>query len=578
MNNREPNASFREDLAAKSEIHELRCSEICEDDIEVLTLEKFQQTIEFIRMKPGSKYEFIVNAGNSLHGALFKLCHTVWKNEQIPDKWHKSRLVQVYKGKGDRTNLDNMRHLHIKDDIPKLFGHLVMSEAKEILTSNMSKFQIGAKPGHRAQEHLYVIKSVILSQTNLGIPVFLTMWDVSKFFDRECLRDCMNEVYRNKVKGKLYRLIFNMNKATRIAVQTPVGLTDEFNTGESVGQGTLEGAIISAVNLDNGVCDFFGNSTDEMGYFGLRLGPLLFQDDVARLAADIHSVQSANIRMEALSESKLLDFNLKKSCFMVFSNSSCKKKMEADLARTPVTLCSKPMNRVVEAKYLGDWLSSVGLDESVALTIQKRKWQVVVAIQDIRRIVDDARSKICGGITAGLEIWELAIIPMLLYNAESWLGISPKTISMIEDLQKQFLRVLLGAATGTPIPALYWETGTLLIKYRILFRKLMFLHHLETLPKDSLAYEVFQVQKSLNLPGLLDDCKEILCNLNLSNIQEYSKEQWKRVVKNEILSKNKEYMVKESKTFKKIAYKNEDEFLRQNYLADMTVMDARLMY
>ena len=167
---------------------------------------------------------------------------------------------------------------------------------------------------------------------------------------------------------------------------------------------------------------------------------------------------------------------------------------------------------------------------------------------------------------------------MLLYNAESWLGISPKTISMIEDLQKQFLRVLLGAATGTPIPALYWETGTLLIKYRILFRKLMFLHHLETLPKDSLAYEVFQVQKSLNLPGLLDDCKEILCNLNLSNIQEYSKEQWKRVVKNEILSKNKEYMVKESKTFKKIAYKDEDEFLRQSYLADMTVMDARLMF
>ena len=73
--------------------------------------------------------------------------------------------------------------------------------------------------------YLFVIKSVIPAQTSLGNPVFLSMWDVSKFFDGECLRDCMNEVYRNDVKGKLYHLI--MNKATRIVVQTPVGLTEE---------------------------------------------------------------------------------------------------------------------------------------------------------------------------------------------------------------------------------------------------------------------------------------------------------------------------------------------------------------
>ena len=438
-----------------------------------------------------------------------------------------------------------------------------MAEAKEILTSNMSKFQIGAKPGHRAQEHLFVLKSVILSNLNLNNPVFLAMWDVSKFFDRESLRDCMNEVYRNNVKGKLYRLIYNMNKATKITVQTPVGLTEEQNTGESVGQGTLEGAIISAVNLDNGVQDYFGDSSDEMSYFGLRLGPLLFQDDVARLAADTHSVQSANIRMESLAESKVLDFNLQKSCFMVFGDVKCKERVENDLRREPITLCDNPMNRVCEAKYLGDWLSSLGLDESVALTIRKRKWQVLVSIRDIRNIVDDARANMCGGLQSGLEIWELAIIPMLMYNAESWLGISLNTISEIENLQKQFLRVLLGAATGTPIPALYWETGTLLIKNRIMMKKLMFLHHLETLPKDSLAYEVFQVQKSLNLPGLLSECSEVLCRLNVTSMESYSKEQWRRLVKEEMYQMNKEDLIRDSICLKKIGYTREDRAICQ---------------
>ena len=90
------------------------------------------------------------------------------------------------------------------------------------------------------------------------------MWDVFKFFDSESLSDCMNELYKNEVRGKLYRLLFEMNKNTKISVQTPVGMTGEEDTGEGVGQGTLEGALVSAVNLDNGVNDFFYDSEYEV--------------------------------------------------------------------------------------------------------------------------------------------------------------------------------------------------------------------------------------------------------------------------------------------------------------------------
>ena len=128
----------------------------------------------------------------------------------------------------------------MKDQFPKFFGHLVVTASKD----NMSKFQIGAKPGHRAQEHLFVLKSVIALYLLYEKPMILTTWDVSKFFDREVLADCLNEVHRNNVKGKLYRLLYEMNKNTRISIQTPVGLTEERDTGEGVGQGTLEGAII----------------------------------------------------------------------------------------------------------------------------------------------------------------------------------------------------------------------------------------------------------------------------------------------------------------------------------------------
>ena len=56
----------------------------------------------------------------------------------------------------------------------------------------------------------------------------------------------MNELFKNNLRGKLYRLLYARKKNTRIRVQTPPGLTDACDTGQGLRQGTTEGAIASA--------------------------------------------------------------------------------------------------------------------------------------------------------------------------------------------------------------------------------------------------------------------------------------------------------------------------------------------
>ena len=157
-----------------------------------------------------------------------------------------------------------------------------MSQAKEIITDNMTKFQIGTKTGHRAQEHLFTLKSIIALYLKLGLRVLVQLYDISKFFDRESLRDGMNSIYNYGIKGKLYRLIYNMNKDTKIRVKTGVGETEEKESGENIGQGTLEGAYISAASIDYSVNMLFKDSIDELSYGGTHVQPLLFQDDISR--------------------------------------------------------------------------------------------------------------------------------------------------------------------------------------------------------------------------------------------------------------------------------------------------------
>ena len=60
------------------------------------------------------------------------------------------------------------------------------------------------------------------------------------------LEDALDSVYNAGIKGKLYRLLYLMNKDTKIKIKTGVGLTEEMETGDNVAQGTIEGATLSA--------------------------------------------------------------------------------------------------------------------------------------------------------------------------------------------------------------------------------------------------------------------------------------------------------------------------------------------
>ena len=86
---------------------------------------------------------------------------------------------------------------------------MVMNAAKDKIVNNMTKFQLGTKPGHMAQEHLFVVQSCIQLYNSCGKAVIVQLYDIQKYrIDPEMLRDCMDFLYNCVFKGKLYRLFF----------------------------------------------------------------------------------------------------------------------------------------------------------------------------------------------------------------------------------------------------------------------------------------------------------------------------------------------------------------------------------
>ena len=105
-----------------------------------------------------------------------------------------------------------MRNIHLTEEHPKFFTHIVMSQVKETIMKNMTKFQIGTKPGHQPQEHVFVMMSMMKMYQLMKKPLFINYYDISKFVDKENLRDVLSEIHPLEIKDKLYRILFHLNK------------------------------------------------------------------------------------------------------------------------------------------------------------------------------------------------------------------------------------------------------------------------------------------------------------------------------------------------------------------------------
>ena len=145
-----------------------------------------------------------------------------------------------------------------------------------------------------------------------------------------------------------------------------------------MGQGTNEGAIISASNIDKGVSDTFEHSDKEISYGEEYLQPLLFQDDILRATDNVESLQYGNDLIAHVMNDKLLNLNLDKSKFMIVGSEKVTKTLRDEVKRFGPTINKVKIKESDSEKYLGDYFHRKGNSQSI-IAIQ--------AIVDIRNIV-----------------------------------------------------------------------------------------------------------------------------------------------------------------------------------------------
>ena len=177
------------------------------------TKEAFDLLIHKFRKSRKQNYNFLIKASKGFQDIVFRFAQTMIEEEQFPVCFKETTLHMIFKGgKGRRHNLSANRFIHSKFWFPRLVEGLVVLEGlKKPLVNGSSMYQIGGQPGHRAEELVFAMKSIIAKYRNEGKSLILQTSDLSKFFDKEMIEDAILTCYERGADPKACRLWYKLN-------------------------------------------------------------------------------------------------------------------------------------------------------------------------------------------------------------------------------------------------------------------------------------------------------------------------------------------------------------------------------
>ena len=124
----------------------------------------------------------------------------------------------------------------------------------------------------------------------------------------------------------------------------------------------------------------------------------------------------------------------------------------------------------------------------------------------------------------------------MLLNAETWHEISKENIEELESVDRNLLKRILEVPDSTPNVSLYLEFGIVPIRFLIQAKRILFLKYILNSPEEEIMANVLKAQERNPIKGdwystVCEDIKEFELNYTIDEIQNMSKVELTRKVK-----------------------------------------------
>ena len=257
-------------------------------------------------------------AGHNLKLSLLHMFNKMKETNEIPEFVRLADISTIYKGKGPKTELINERGIFVVTILRNILMKLIYFDYYAIIDKSMSDSQVGARKNKNIRNHIWIVNGIITdvlsSKTKKSIDI--QIYDYKHCFDSLWIQECMNDLYKAGLNDDKFALLYNINKNVKIAVKTPIGITNRESIRNVVIQGDVFGPLMCSKQVDT-----FGQECLEMNkytylYRGeVEIPPLSMIDDLL-------CVNECGFKTTMSSAYLALKTDTKK---LQFGSSKCKK-------------------------------------------------------------------------------------------------------------------------------------------------------------------------------------------------------------------------------------------------------------
>ena len=497
-------------------------------------------------------------AGKHLKTSLLTLFNKMKMENYIPDFIRKADVATIYKGKGEKCDLENDRGIFLVTTFRSILMRLIYKDKYNTIDENMSDSQVGGRKGKNVRNHIWVLNGIICDvlSTKKKTPIDVQIFDYKQCFDSLWLQECLNDIYDSGVKDDKLALLFNINTHVRVSVKTPVGKTREASIHNVITQGDVFGPILCSNQVDT-----FGKECLEEGkyiysYRGeVDIPPLGMVDDLICISECGHQTARMNAFINFKTNSKKLQFGGNKCKKMHvghdnedykcqdlsvdrWSEVEVKNDETGEIEMKDIWDGEQVMEGKLEEKYLGDVISTDGRNlKNIKARIAKGKGIVSKIFTML-----DGIPWMKHYFEVGMLLRDSLLVSSMLFNSEAWYNLTNAELDLLETIDVSFLRQLLKAPKGTPKEMLYLELGCIPLREVIRERRLGFLYYILNENPNSMIHKFFKCQMKGRkrkdwATTIIEDLEKLEISMNMEEISKMKKGIFMNMIKQRVKNK-----------------------------------------
>ena len=384
---------------------------------------------------------FLKKLPDNLLTDLLHLFNISWCSGLVPDTWKLGEISPILKPERDPKLLESYRPICMLSTIGKLMEHIINKRIEHYLETN-SKFkpsQMGFRHGKSTTDALLIIKNEIFQSLEKRHTCIVVHLDIAGAFDCVWHDGLLYKLIMLGVDGQTVNWIKNYLSNRRMAVR----LGSVTSTSKEVTCGVPQGAVLSPILFNVMLHDL---PDDEF------VKNIIYADDVTLTVSGDDIISTVEKMQRYLNE---ISQWFHKWHFTL-NPSKCSSQLFTRTRRVPHTslhLNQVPIPLTTRKKVLGVIFDSPKLTFNAHVQhlkdILKRKTNIMKALS--------SRSFGCSRNTLR-RIYIAFVRSKIEYASPVFADINAKSLKILEVIQNENLRLILGARQTSPVVSMQIDT------------------------------------------------------------------------------------------------------------------------